>query len=50
MYITVWDADTEVQEIPFDHVDEFNIDFTDEPGTEPFVKVYNGIRGPPKTQ
>ena len=51
IYITVWDRDNETQQnILYDMVDEFNFNFTDAPGAKPLVKVFDGVRNPPKSR
>jgi len=50
VYITVWDRDVEDLFIPYDMVDEFNFDFTDEAGLPIRGFKVNGVRNLPKSQ
>ena len=50
IYITVWDADAQQQQVPYDLVDEFNFNFTDTPGAQPLVRFYDGVRQVPKSR
>ena len=51
VYITVWDDDPgEKLKVPYDLVDEFSFNFTDAPGAQPLVRVFDGVRYKPKSK
>ena len=48
--ITVWDSDPANNRVPYDEVDEFDYDLTDEPGSNPRILTIEGIRPDNKTR